>query len=161
MPPFDALSAYKQLIRDTAEKVRNLLLQQASHLQARDSLFATLARTVVRNDEKLALKLISVSRIAATHIGVKNHVVFLHNRLDFDQEVQKCRRKAISQQISIESEQDDDDISASKTDQSVQQKQKTFQKKSAKISFLYSLMRLWLPSKRVYAIGAITDQHGQ
>eukprot|EP00973_Karenia_brevis_P066646 9264802-Karenia_brevis.AAC.1 len=47
---FEALSLYKQTITKVGKDTRNLLLQQAGHLQARDSLLCTVARMVVLNN---------------------------------------------------------------------------------------------------------------
>eukprot|EP00973_Karenia_brevis_P073455 10205360-Karenia_brevis.AAC.1 len=93
---------YKKLIRRSASIARNMLVNEASLTQARDTMLATLARVVVGNNVDLAKQLIAVSKLAQVHVGVKDDAVFLHDPTQFALEVDKSRNSSLKEQIDAE-----------------------------------------------------------
>eukprot|EP00973_Karenia_brevis_P059092 8227969-Karenia_brevis.AAC.1 len=156
MGVLERLRCYKGLLRSTAARARDLLIQSGDLVQARDAKFATLSRVVVQNNVQLAQLLLSHSPEAKVHIGIQNDRVFLHDPVQFGREVDRLRSSVLQNQIQ-------DSEAAFGVDNAIQGAGDTKNRKSCarRVNFLQGLLKLWLPVGKKYAILSIVDDQNQ
>ena len=147
LPATVSISIHKDLIKDTAKLVRNVLLEDTSNKDAKCTILHSISRAVFYQNHSLASHLIDTHSLAATHLLMNSSYIKLRTPHIFAELVRDTQFSSQSAQLEV--------TACSPPSRSAERR-----KHSQRISNLIRRLQLWVPSNRSVTVTGIVTNTG-